>query len=185
VVVPVTETKLDLGCGKKKQEGFIGVDKVQMDGVDVVWDLENFPWPFDDESIDEIYCSHYVEHTSDLIRFMDEVYRILKQGHDCTILAPYYNSIEAWRDPTHKRAISEQTFDYFDKAWREKRALGHYDIKSDFLKTHEFILNPEWKMRSEEARNFAIRHYTNVVEELRITLTKKFVIPEVKDDSGR
>ena len=28
--------KLDLGCGSKKKEGFIGVDQYEMEGVDVV-----------------------------------------------------------------------------------------------------------------------------------------------------
>jgi predicted SAM-dependent methyltransferase len=144
--------------------------------------LEQFPYPFEDESADEIYCSHYIEHTTNLIRFMDEIYRILKQGRDCTMVAPYYNSIEAWRDPTHRRAISEDTFNYFNKAWREARQLDHYDIKSDFIVTHELSLKPEWKMRSEEARKFAIRHYTNVVDEIKVTLTKKFVIPRTNED---
>jgi ubiquinone/menaquinone biosynthesis C-methylase UbiE len=173
------ELKLDLACGQKKQPGFTGVDKTQVDGVDIICDLEKFPWPFEDNSVDEVICRHYIEHTPDMIAFMDEIYRILKPGHDCTIVAPYYTSIDAWRDPTHRRAISEESFRYFNKKWREEAKVDHYGIKADFMFTHEFVLVPEWKMRSEEARKFAIRHYHNVVSEIKVTLTKNFVIPEV------
>ncbi len=56
--------KLDLACGDRKQEGFIGVDRCSIQGVDIVHDLETYPWPFENESIDEIFCSHYIEHLS-------------------------------------------------------------------------------------------------------------------------
>jgi hypothetical protein len=61
--------KLDIACGQAKKEGFIGVDIARLPGVDIVHDLEQFPWPFDDNSIEEARCSHYVEHTKDLLNF--------------------------------------------------------------------------------------------------------------------
>ena len=36
--------KLDIACGNNKQKGFKGVDIVPGDGVDFVWDLEQYPW---------------------------------------------------------------------------------------------------------------------------------------------
>ena len=104
--------KLDLGCGMAKQLGFIGVDRIAFDGVDVIHDLEIFPWPFKDESVDEVFCSHYIEHTPDMIKFMDEMYRILKVGGKAQITAPYYANMRCWQDPTHKRAISEASSIY-------------------------------------------------------------------------
>jgi predicted SAM-dependent methyltransferase len=165
--------KLDLGCGKNKQPDFIGVDCVEMEGVDKVMDLEVFPWDFEDESVEEIYCSHYIEHTPDLMKFMDECYRILKPGGKATFLAPYYNSVRAWQDPTHKRAISEATFLYFNKGWREQNKLEHYPIKSDFDYTYGYFFYPLWVNRSEEAKNFAIIHYTNVIMDIQAILTKR------------
>lgn len=169
----INELKIDLACGQNKQEGFFGVDITPGENVDAVVDLEQFPWPIESDSVEEIFCSHYVEHTSDLIKFMDEVYRILKPGGKIKIIAPYYNSIRCWQDPTHKRAISEATFFYFNKEWREANKLDHYNIKCDFDFSYGYELTPEWANRSEEARNFAIAHYTNVINDVHVVLTKK------------
>ena len=56
------KTKLDLACGGAKKEGFTGVDIADIEGVDIVHDLNIYPWPFEDGSVEEINCSHYVEH---------------------------------------------------------------------------------------------------------------------------
>ena len=70
--------KLDLACGNNKQVEFIGVDITkQGTQADIECDLTKFPWPFDSGSVSEVYCSHYLEHTPDIIGFMEELYRIL------------------------------------------------------------------------------------------------------------
>ena len=169
----INELKLDLACGQRKEEGYHGVDIAPGEAVDTVMDLEKFPWKIKANSAEDIVCSHYVEHTKDLIKFMDECYRILKPGGKMKVVAPYYNSIRAWQDPTHTRAISDATFLYFNKGWREANKLEHYKIKSDFDFTYGYDINPTWMNRSEEARNFAIIHYTNVVNDIHVVLTKR------------
>ena len=47
-------TKLDIGCGKNKKEGFIGVDQFAMEGVDVVMDVRQ-PWSYENDSVDEVH----------------------------------------------------------------------------------------------------------------------------------
>lgn len=166
--------KLDLGCGGNKREGFIGVDIAKLPSVDIVQDLTKFPWPFKDNSVDEAHCSHYVEHTPNLMAFMNEVYRILKPGGQIMIIAPYYNSMRCWQDPTHLRAISEATFLYYNKKWRDDNKLGHYPIACDFDYSYGYnISNPRWQTANEEARNFAIRHYVNVVDDIQAVLVKR------------
>jgi SAM-dependent methyltransferase len=165
--------KLDIACGQNKQEGFIGIDQCVLPNVDIVHNLELFPWPIESNSIDEARCVHYIEHTSDLIAFMEELYRILKPNAQCTLSAPYYSSIRAWQDPTHKRAISEASFLYFNKNWREQNKLDHYNIKCDFDFSYGYVLTPAWSTRSDEARNFAITHYINVISDIQVILTKK------------
>jgi len=169
----VKELKLDLACGQNKTPGFFGIDIEPVEGVDQVMDLEQYPWDIESESAQEIICNHYVEHTTDLIKFMDEVYRILKQGGQIRISCPYYTSMRCWQDPTHKRAISEASFMYFNKQWRDVNKLDHYGIKSDFDFVYGYAFYPEWVNRSQEARDFAVKHYNNVVSDIIITLTKK------------
>ncbi|MFN7088329.1 MAG: methyltransferase domain-containing protein, partial [Candidatus Paceibacteria bacterium] len=119
--------KLDIACGQNKQPGFKGVDIAPGPGVDFVWDLEKYPWePFKDDSVEEVYVSHYAEHTKDLMKFMDEIWRICIPDAKVTIIGPYYTSIRAWQDPTHTRALSEATWIYFNKDWRVANKLDHY-----------------------------------------------------------
>jgi len=37
--------KLDIGCGWSKRAGFVGMDKRNLPGVDIIHDLEIFPYP--------------------------------------------------------------------------------------------------------------------------------------------
>lgn len=166
--------KLDLACGQNKQKDFTGVDKHKCEGVDIVFDLETYPWTFaQDDSVDEVFISHYIEHVTDLVKFMDELYRIMKVGAKCMIIAPYYNSIRCWQDPTHKRAISEATMLYFNAEWRKHNKIDHYGSKADFDYTYGYSVYPNWAMKNEEARNFAITHYMNVVSDIQFVLTKR------------
>jgi len=169
----ISEKKLNLACGQNKIEGYFGIDYKQTEGVDAVMDLEWFPWSIESESAEDIICSHYVEHTPDLIAFMDEVYRILIPGGKIKVIAPYYTSIRCWQDPTHKRAISEATFLYFNKAWRDTNRLDHYGIKSDFDFTYGYDIAQDWVSRSQESRDFAMRHYWNVINDIHVVLTKR------------
>lgn len=54
--------KLDIACGANKKEGFTGIDIADVPSVDIVHDLNVYPWPIEDESVEEIWCSHYIEH---------------------------------------------------------------------------------------------------------------------------
>jgi len=169
----INELKIDLACGQNKNEGYFGIDIVPGPNVDAVVDLEQFPWPIESESAEDIICSHYVEHTTDLMKFMNEVYRILKPGGKIKIIAPYYTSMRCWQDPTHKRAISDATFLYYNKNWREVNKLDHYPITCDFDYTYGYDMDPMWASKHDEARNFAISHYWNIVNDIHVVLTKR------------
>jgi len=168
-----TSIKLDIACGNNKHAGFAGIDIVAIPSVDIVHDLDVFPWPLEDDCVEEAIAHHYIEHSRDLMKFMNELYRVMKVGAKCTITSPYYNSIRAWQDPTHTRAISENSFKYFNKEWRTTSNLGHYPIHCDFDLTFELIFFTNWLNRSEEERRFAIQHYTNVVADITAILTKR------------
>ena len=166
--------KLDLACGNRKKEGFIGVDIVKIPQVDIVYDLDKFPWDFvKDNSVDEINIYNYLEHVKDLMGFMNECYRIMKIGAKMFVSSPYYTSMRSMQDPTHVRPISEATFLYYNKKWREENLLSHYPITADFDYTFGYMMFPEWASRNEEAKAFAIRHYWNVAADIQVALTKR------------
>ncbi len=170
---PGEPVRVDLACGQDKKEGYIGVDISPCEGVDIVCDLTKTPWPIPDGAVDEVFISHYVEHTPCMMTFMNELCRIMKVGGKCLIVAPYYNSMRCWQDPTHTRAISEASFLYYNKQWRETVKISHYPITADFDFTYGYTFYPEWQNRSEEARSFAVKHYTNVVQDLHVNLVKR------------
>lgn len=172
--------RVNLACGQTKEEGWIGVDVAKCQGVDIVHDLNKLPWPFKSDSVDEVLVSHYLEHIpldtpkgDGLILFMNELHRILKPGAKATIITPYYTSMRCWQDPTHRRAISEATFLYYNAEWRKINKLDHYPITADFEFQYGYHVAVDWASRSEEARSFALRHYNNVVNDIQATLTKK------------
>lgn len=165
-------TKLDVASGQNKQEGFTGIDIADIPGVDIVHDLTCYPWPVEDNSITDVFCSHYIEHVDDLLKFFDELYRITKVGANVVIVAPYGKSDRAWQDPTHVRPILESTFLYANKKWRKENKLDHYPITADFDFTYGYAIHPNWQLRSEEARNWALIHYWNVATDIHVTMTR-------------
>ena len=52
--------QLDLGGGANPQRGFINMDKRELPEVDIIHDLEAFPWPLPDECAMRIIASHLV-----------------------------------------------------------------------------------------------------------------------------
>ena len=121
--------RLNLGCGNKRKEGFLGVDKYPCEAVDHVADLER-PLPFDDGSVDEIWMDNVVEHIPDLARLFGELHRICKDGAKLTVITPHFASLASWRDPTHVHHLSYFSMDHFEKA-----SVAHYtnaDAKGGF-----------------------------------------------------
>lgn len=143
--------KVDLGCGANKQEGFVGMDIRPLKGVDIVQNLEQFPWKLPDECASLVVASHVLEHINPastdprlvglinllmkkkiismeevkenigeveifggFIRFMDEVWRILKKKSRFAFVVPYAGSQGFSQDPTHINPINEATLAYFD-----------------------------------------------------------------------
>ncbi len=117
---------VDLGCGLRKKEGALGVDIARVTGVDILADVFR-PLPFRDNSVDEVYASHLVEHVEDLSAFMTEVWRVCKHGALVNFRFPHGSSVYGtWVDPTHRRGVFLRTFEYFDPATFAGKAFGYY-----------------------------------------------------------
>jgi predicted SAM-dependent methyltransferase len=105
---------LDLGCGKKKRHGAIGVDFSDRHDADVIHDLNNFPYPFSDAEFDEIYLDNVLEHLDRPLRVMEEVYRLCKPHGRIKVVVPYFRSVWAFIDPTHQHFFTVDSFAYYD-----------------------------------------------------------------------
>ena len=105
---------LDVGCGRGKVPGAVGLDRVKVAGVDITHDLNVYPYPFEASSFDEIHALHVIEHVEDVPGFMAELHRIAKPGARVYINTPHYTYTGSWRDPTHRWHLSAQSFEYFE-----------------------------------------------------------------------
>lgn len=107
---------LNLGCGERADHtpGWVNVDIRALHGVDVVHDLNDFPWPFDDEEFDNCNAEDIIEHLDDIVAVMDEIWRVLVPGGQVWIRTCHYQSVNAYSDVTHKHVFSEYAFDYLD-----------------------------------------------------------------------
>lgn len=110
--------KLNLGCGNKKIDGYVGVDFINTKNTEIVHNLNYFPYPFEKDSVDEILMDNVLEHLDDLIGVLEELYRILKPGGVIKINVPYAKSDGAFKDPTHKHFFTEKTFQYFTEGYQ-------------------------------------------------------------------
>lgn len=120
--------KLDLGCGRYKKTGYIGVDKFAVVEPDIICDVEKERLPFEDSSVSEIYSSHVFEHIEDIQTVMNEIHRVLKPGGLLTIRVPYWTSEGAFRDPTHVRFFTEKSFEY----WQPNNECAYYASSAPF-----------------------------------------------------
>jgi len=79
----------------------------------MVFDLDKFPYPFEENSLDEVYSAHVLEHVGDLGKTMEELTRICKPGAEIKVIVPYFSNPGTWADYTHKRGFTTATFKYF------------------------------------------------------------------------
>lgn len=115
--------RLNMGCGINIEKNSVNLDYYKLDGVDVVHDLNKFPYPFKNNTFDEVFADNVLEHLNDAQKPLEELSRICKNGAIIDIIVPLAPTMFAFRDPTHKLFFTYRTFEYFTK---EETALNHY-----------------------------------------------------------
>lgn len=145
--------KLSLGCGKNLRGDYVGVDIIDYSdifpkGKFVKADLFR-KFPFEDNSIEEVYAAHFIEHIPQdrVIWFFNEVYRVLILNGIFEIHVPPTQSPDgkacrgAFADPTHRSYWNDLSFRYFDMSWKGAYGIrGNYGIKCNFKQVKvEFI----------------------------------------------
>lgn len=133
---------LELGCGRNKAEDYFGVDRVDMPGVDLVYDLEARPWPIASDCAERIIAHQTVEHIANLVAFMSELWRVACPAPQAwvEIVVPYWTAPGAWADPTHMRMFTEQTFAYFEPGFVER--FSDYGIAPRYFHIVDQAFNP-------------------------------------------
>jgi predicted SAM-dependent methyltransferase len=135
---------LDLGCGNKKREGALGIDFNSRTAADVIHDLNSFPYPLEDASFDEIYLDNTLEHLDNVIRVVEEAHRICKPNGLVKVIVPYFRSVWAFIDPTHKHFFTVNSFAYFDPS---HPICTRYDYSLAKFKIEKIVFNETLKNR--------------------------------------
>ncbi len=180
--------RLNLGCGGKKFADWINVDKFPACGPDQVADLEQFPWPWPDNSVDEVRMYHVLEHlgadTEVYLGIIKELYRVCRDNAAIHIVVPHPRHDDFLNDPTHVRPVTRESFDLFSQAanheWLAKRGsntpLGLYIGVDLLVESTNYLLADPWntlyeqkKISPEEVQQ-ASRLYNNVVKQIELTL---------------
>jgi hypothetical protein len=144
--------KLDIGAGLFKQKGFIGLDIMNHPNIDIVHDIQTFPWPVPDNICSQILMSHIWEHIEPKYRFevMDELWRICRYDGQLFICCPHAGSYLESAHPAHYMCPNVGTFQFFDpdfhfwQACSYKKPLPWKIIRNDVnvTGTIEVILEP-------------------------------------------
>ena len=140
---------LDIGCGYNKVENSVGMDIAKLKGVDVVHDILNFPYPFNNNTFNAIYLRHVIEHFNieEIKKVLSECYRILSDDGTLIISVPHAFSLAAYTDVTHKNFFTFNSGKFFDKNYSK----SYYNINSNFkyklIKIDCTVCWFDWKSR--------------------------------------
>lgn len=136
--------KLNLGCGREILKGYVNLDRIQLKGIDIIQDLDQFPYPFPDNQFTEIRMKSIMEHLSDVQKTLEELWRISKPNATIIIRVPHFSSLGAFVDPTHKRFFTYYSFDYYcSEAKKEINDFNYYS-KAKFKMKSRRIIYPKY-----------------------------------------
>ncbi len=173
---------LHIGCGASKLSGSIGMDVLAFPPVDIVHDLDSIPWPVEDSSMDIVYAHSVVEHLTDIVSFMDEVWRVLKPGGRLIMAVPYFRSIDSFTDITHKHFFTSQSMNYFV---RDGGGLSDYTYTKKYFKKIGFWYG--WPQESHNIfvkiiKDFITKHQQVYDQYLSLLFPMKILIWELEVD---
>lgn len=179
--------KLNLGCGSFRIDGHINVDKHKSKATDLEFDLETFPWPWPDNSVNEIVLNHVLEHlgasTETYLNVIKELWRICANNAIIHIAVPHPRHDHFMIDPTHVRAITVEGLALFDqelnRQWlangNANTPLGIYTGVNFKITNWSITLDEPWQTQYEAKKlsqrdlDFVLKHYNNIANEIRVT----------------
>ena len=161
---------VDIGCGRSKRPGFIGVDYVAYPGVDHVLDFTQERLPFDDRSVDHVYSAHCLEHLTSFHHLFREIGRICKDGAKIEIVTPY-----AWSNDAfilgHVVFLTELVWQHlcvhYPDDWKD--SLGGRWLLNEIT----YVVAPDVKdaMAAQGVpMAFALKYLKNVANEFRVDI---------------
>ena len=159
---------LDLGCGATKEKGAVGIDIIPLDGVDIIANLTEFPYPLANNSFDAVYLNDVIEHLPNTIATMEEIYRVARPDARVYIRVINWNSHYTAMDPTHVSAFTENSFDFFGaRAGRSYYTHARFDV---VRVGYQYNALAKRFLRSQRLMYFLSFYLCNILEGLNFEL---------------
>jgi SAM-dependent methyltransferase len=119
--------------------GWINVDNVSAEGVDIVHDLTSLPLPFPDASVEEVLCSHVLEHLLHWEPLVQDIYRVLMPGGKLTVRVPY--GIRGMEQGYHLRFFFPSTLDIFTSppGWDDPKKGDGFSRSLEYRGRYEMV----------------------------------------------
>jgi SAM-dependent methyltransferase len=125
-MVGPAQTRLNIGCGNRPLADAVNLDASERVGADIVHDLNCMPWPFADDTFTEVHAYDVLEHLGDVVRALEEIHRVSRQGATVHVTVPHFSSANAFTDVTHRHWFGWRSFDPFLVSPGGAHGLAHY-----------------------------------------------------------
>ena len=164
-----TGIRLNLGCGRDIRPGWVNVDTVPLPGVDVATDFDSDPrLPFADGTVGYSEGVHVIEHLRDPLPFMQELWRVTRNGGTVVFRCPFGSTDDADEDPTHVRRMYARSWGYFSQPYYHRADYGY---RGDWQLTDlTLAIFPELSDATDAELLSMIRFQRNVVAEMTAVL---------------
>lgn len=174
------QSVLHIGSGSNVLPGAVTIDILDLPGVDIVHDLDTFPWPFADNHFDLIFAHSVFEHLEDQLAIMEETHRILKPHGRLVIAVPHFRCVDAFTDATHEHFFTRKSLDYYTE---KPNALAGYQYTK--LKYKEIGFWYGWPQESQNLlrrwfKNYIHKHPTFYDSHLSLIFPTKIIIWELE-----
>jgi len=118
---------LELGVGRgRTYKDSITIDRIDNEWVDVVANLDEGLGFCPDNSVDEVYSRHFLEHVDNLELLMQDIHRVLKAGGTMKAIVPHFSNPYYYSDYTHRRFFGLYSFSYFSESDHFRRPVPHF-----------------------------------------------------------
>ena len=152
---------LDVGSGiHRKVPDAITMDNFEHDSIDICHDVNVFPWPILDQSVQKIVFCHSISHFFDVISVIEECYRILKIGGTIEIVAPHFSSDNYYSDPTIRHSFGLRSMNYFchNVDWEYKYVAASNQLHLSMTRISFRECETSWR----QCRKFNLLRYLGI-----------------------
>lgn len=178
VLKPTRLRKLNIGSGRAPLEGYENCDLHAWPGVDHAFDAQK-RWPFEDDSVGEIYLGHVLEHFADHDAFFREAWRVMAPGAKLALRVPHGWHQSCWWDFTHLRPWLQESFASLQPGFVKFTRNNQHESPgyAFWVQSCVMVFDMPWARmwRFKPLRplcRWAGRHLLNVYRELVVEMTK-------------